>query len=269
MAESGAETRTFIVSTLSSVAGSLLLSGATALWQHLHGHSIDWYGILGLFVLAALAFLVLLWVVRRSNQTVSQQSSQPTWKTKDHWRELYEAECAKSALERTENEKLTEEVQQLNLKLDYWQKPWRQYASEEVWKQSIAEQNRLIELGRSMEGVLTSTQIEILRLRRSIIKWFADLPECPVMDATGLEADNADRRTAANSRKIFEWSERIRHAYAIEFAPKVVEVAHKLGLDGIDVRALEARSSSVGTPDQASEIIIELGDLALQAECTK
>lgn len=115
-------------------------------------------------------------------------------------------------------------------------------------------------------GLLTPLQVEILRLRRSIVEWFSDLPECPVMDMTDLEGDNADRRTAAHNRKISEWSERIRHAYAIEFAPKVLEVVHKLGLDGVDVRSLEARSSSVGTPDEASEIIIELGDMALQAE---
>jgi hypothetical protein len=254
MPESGSETRTFTVSALSSVAGSLLLSGATALWQHLHGHSIDWYGILGLFVLAALAFLLLLWVVWRSNQAAPQQISP------DH------------SLERSENEKLAEEVQRLNLKLDYWQKPWRQYASEEAWKKATAEQNRLIELGRSTDGLLTPLQIDTLRLAKKVLQFMSDVGKKPevdasqfLRDASGNPKDNSTvlrEHLEATNRVLLPWIAQTRSTFKTDLLPELEAISLRYGKLGIDVDLVPHREEYLLTNRWLFDVSLDLVKLA-------
>lgn len=64
---SESKSHTFFLGVLQSVVGAIVMIFLVALWQKLLHHSVDWYGILGLFVLTcALLFLAIRLSSRQS-----------------------------------------------------------------------------------------------------------------------------------------------------------------------------------------------------------
>jgi hypothetical protein len=129
----------------------------------------------------------------------------------------------------------------------------------------IKKQNRLHELGRSVDGLLSPLQVEILRLRQNIVAWSLTIPPCPAPDGS-VNRDNADPHAAVLCREIADWTDKIHHQYASTYEPEVMRLAHKLGALGVKVRELEADSTEVASPDTVAKITNDLQKLAWEVE---
>jgi hypothetical protein len=58
--------KSFGISVLSSVVGSLVTATSTAIWEHVKHGSIDWIGIGALFLLTVVVFFLLIMLLRRN-----------------------------------------------------------------------------------------------------------------------------------------------------------------------------------------------------------
>lgn len=203
----------------------------------------------------------------------SQQENSQPWKTKDHWRGQYEAERSKvseiSALCESRIEALNaahaREIESLDLQLQHWQNPWRQYESEEVWKQSIAEQNRLIELGRSIDGKLNPIQVEILETLSTLRNLLSDLGALPDYNPSpNLTVEGLSAKLSEYNTAIRIWSTKADARYRLEAANKIDQIRLKISASDID-KPIQAHADlwSIGvlsakiiaTPDDLEKII--------------
>ena len=78
MAETkGSGGKAFLLNVLSSIGGSLVTSTSTAIWEHLKHGSVDWYGIIGLFVLTGVVFFFLILLLRKNSPATPQPPPNP------------------------------------------------------------------------------------------------------------------------------------------------------------------------------------------------
>jgi len=100
---------------------------------------------------------------------------------------------------------------------------WEGHESEEAWRASITEQNRLITLAHSVDGLLNPAQIEMLWLYKGLCDIFAAEPLPERRDEPDSEARFV---TAMNYR-----DSRILTRYAVEMKGKVLPFYQKLHLE--------------------------------------
>jgi hypothetical protein len=117
-----------------AVGGSLLTSLVLGLYEYFRHQSVDWWGLLVLGVVSA----SFIWFIRKTTNT-SESGAGP------------------------------------DISLIQIQPPpniqgpaWAGYESEQAWRDGIAQQNRLIELGRSIDGLFTQLQIETFHLAKGM-----------------------------------------------------------------------------------------------------
>ena len=65
--------KAFLLNLLSSIGGSLVTSTSTAIWEHLKHGSVDWYGIIALFVLTGVVFFFLIFLLRKNHAPATHQ----------------------------------------------------------------------------------------------------------------------------------------------------------------------------------------------------
>jgi hypothetical protein len=107
--------------------------------------------------------------------------------------------------------------------------PWKGYESEAAWRASIAFQNVLIELGRSVDGVLSQLQVDALKLAkdsRTFLTEFEAMPE-------GIH--EMERRMA--------WRGRLESSYRLKFHDRMQVIEAMFGAQGIPIVPVTARAS--------------------------
>src|SRR6266576_6163840 len=134
--------------------------------------------------------------------------------------------------------------------------------------ESIAYQNKLIELGRSVDGVLRPLQIDALQLSTNLLEFIKQLcvPPTPkysrkqyermpseemrklinAQDGDWIEASiyygagnftltaqAYEKEMVARWTRLFPWYEKVRARYALEFKEKVDKLNNRLAVEGI------------------------------------
>ncbi len=132
---------------------------------------------------------------------------------------------------------LVERAAKLKSELEYVQnKPsWIGYESEQQWRDSIAFQNKLIELGRSIDGVLSPLQIDALNLRWKLIVFLKQIgpePACDTSDCLNDPELNAERLTEWHN-KVMPFRGRLRSLYTLNFRTDALELYHRFVAAGI------------------------------------
>jgi hypothetical protein len=242
---------------------SLVTGLATALWEKLKHGSLDWVAIGGMF---ALTMFVVMSIFRKREPTIAtvdgileglpkQPEVNPQyWKPK--WQRLQWANA--------ERERLESEVRR-------WKALYESNTAPEIteeMRQSIALQNRLIELGRSIDGFLSPLQIEAIQLSTQLLDFLKQLgpPLAPkytaqqfynippaqmqaLMDANDgdfLEACEYYRKDGnpfspaqlenqpiAHMTRLFPWYQRVSSSYALNFKGKVDIMRHRFAVEGL------------------------------------
>jgi hypothetical protein len=110
----------------------------------------------------------------------------------------------------TEHVSLKAEGQYLESELEYMRgiPLWQGHESEEAWRASIDEQNRLINLGHFVDGIFDQLQIEAIKLAtdmRAFVSSFEPIPE--------YTGEKKDDELALR----IKWRERFRAAYKLNF----------------------------------------------------
>ncbi len=202
------------------LGGSLVTSLGVAIWEYLRHKSVDWWGILGLFLMTS----ALFWLARKRQ-------------TKEGGKELLSRELSLPP-EMTEEE-----------------------------RQSIAYQNKLIELGRSIDGVLNPLQIDALNLSSDLLAYLKEIgppptPKYTAQDINGmpteemrelLQAGDIDFAEACEYHKLgtaqtapaiynqiigkwkrmYPWYQKMEAGYALRFKDRVEKLRHRFMLEGL------------------------------------
>jgi hypothetical protein len=115
--------------------------------------------------------------------------------------------------------------------------PWERagYQSEEIWRAAVAAQNKLIELGRSVEGLFRPLQIDAFRLAQQMRGFLETLGPRPDVDWTGAKtseevAERLSRRRAAQ----VPWESQLVNGYRLRFSEEVRKIMLRLGEAGVE-----------------------------------
>lgn len=106
---------------------------------------------------------------------------------------------------------------------------WQGYQSEQQWKDSIDYQNRLIDIGRNLDGFFSPIQLEALRLAKEIRNFLNSFESMP---------DPIDVRSQDEKKRLMQidlrssWRQRIKSAYALQFEGRVKQTKFKLEAAG-------------------------------------
>jgi hypothetical protein len=148
---------------------------------------------------------------------------------------------------------------------------WEEYC------ESVAFQNKLIELGRSVDGLFDPLQIEAMRLRSDLLQFrkecgpFPPPPENdrPPADRIGAlkwqqEVVNS---TIAWTEEYSVWARKLIYGYRERFAPRVLKLMNGAGSKtGVVVNGLEAYTQDVRPGDDFDQLIGLLEQLVWKVE---
>jgi hypothetical protein len=166
-----------------------------AIWPHFKHLSTDWWGILALGGGICLCFLALRLL-----------PSKP--------------QIAPRAV-------LVEETRQSPV--------WVGYESEEAWHHAIDYQNRLIDIGRKLDGVLRSVQIDAFKLAKDLREFLDEMGERPDADWTGVStSEKIAERLQERWRLQAPYESRVANGFQLRFAGRLREVMLRLGEQGAD-----------------------------------
>jgi hypothetical protein len=138
----------------------------------------------------------------------------------------------------------------------------------EEYRKSVDEQNRLLELGRSIDGVLNPLQVDAVRLSSALLDFLKRLGPPPMPKYTAEDIDNmnsaqmkvlieaqdgefleaceyyrpggiAFTRQALENQltvrwtRLLPWYQKVEASYALEFKGKVDTLRHRFAVEGI------------------------------------
>jgi len=154
--------------------------------------------------------------------------------------------------------------------------PWEGYESEEAWRAAIAEQNRLVSLAHSVEGLLNPLQIEVIALRKELMGFvsqcgpFPEPPTCNDRILRSLEWSNKFVAEIVDwAARYSIWSRKITFGYREKFAPKVLRIMNEVGAKTtIDVDALEPYVSDLGPREDFANLITVLQKIVWKLDQT-
>jgi hypothetical protein len=122
---------------------------------------------------------------------------------------------------------------------------WAGHGSEEDWHASIAEQNRLVELGRTIDGLLIPLQVDTLRLSKYLLQFLVDMGNRPEVSAEMFMYDSRGNRKdpsivlqeqmTATNRVLLPWIARVRSNFKADLLPKLEDISLRYGKLGIGV----------------------------------
>jgi hypothetical protein len=137
--------------------------------------------------------------------------------------------------------------------------PWKGYESEQAWRESTAENNRLVDLGKKVERLFDPLQLEAFELAKEMREFVTQAEPIPVLDANGPEQEKLKQ---INLRG--EWREKLRNGYRLRFRERQEKLFQKFGTRG--VRAEGATAASLpGRPPIEKQIPWEAAVLAAMA----
>jgi hypothetical protein len=116
----------------------------------------------------------------------------------------------------------------------YQPPPWEGYESEEAWQSAIAAQNKLIDLGRSVEGLFTPLQLDAFRLAKQIREFLKALGPRPDVDWTGVStSEEIAKRFPARRAVQLPWESQLTNGYQLRFSEEVRKMMLRLGEAGV------------------------------------
>lgn len=102
--------------------------------------------------------------------------------------------------------------------------PWQGFESEQVWRDAIEFQNKLITLGRSVDGLFSPLQIEAFTLAKELRGFYSYLGPYPPQ--SNGEAQDLVRYVEERGA----WEHKLSHGYANrDFGTKVASIFHQVG----------------------------------------
>jgi hypothetical protein len=112
---------------------------------------------------------------------------------------------------------------------------WVGYESEEAWHHAIDYQNRLIDIGRKLDGVLRSVQIDAFKLAKDLREFLDEMGERPDADWTGVStSEKIAERLQERWRLQAPYESRVANGFQLRFAGRLREVMLRLGEQGAD-----------------------------------
>jgi hypothetical protein len=139
------------------------------------------------------------------------------------------------------------QVEDLNRKLLFRPPilPWGGYKSEADQRASVDEQNRLINLGRSVDSLLSPLQVDTLRLSKELLRFLADMGSRPEVSAEMLLYDSRGNRKndsiviqdhmAATNQVLLPWIAKSRSNFKTDLLPQLEDISLRYGKIGIGV----------------------------------
>jgi hypothetical protein len=141
---------------------------------------------------------------------------------------------------------------------------WSGFESEQVWRESIAFQNKLIELGRSIDGVLNPIQIDAIRLATDLRKFTASVGPRPVVDKSKFPSTQQgiiDHLREVH-RVLDPWEEMVRAKYELDFQDRVEELRKRFAAEGLPSDSLREEVCGADVRRLIESIASELWRLA-------
>ena len=145
--------------------------------------------------------------------------------------------------------------------------------TDEQWKQhceAVASQNRLIELGRSVDGMFTPLQTDALRLAKNIDTL---LEELPVPQKTDYAAYNVERGVFNTTNDVHIWgnaaravNEKLRARYVLDLQATAKNVHLRFVADGNNNRHLGNLADTAHNEDGLKDLAKTLRVMALGIE---
>lgn len=168
---------------------------------------------------------------------------------------------------------LVRKVEKLNSELEYIQTTplWTGYGSEQAWRAAIDEQNRLVALGHLADGALGPYQIEAIKIVKDLRELLHELGPQPVCDTTSYLND-PDLNAKELSRwhdEIEPWRKKLRSKFALNIAPRVKELMHRFGEQGIAANPLIHYSEVIQNEQQVPVLQAQLICLAYRMDGIK
>lgn len=245
MFESDGRAKGFALNVLSNVGGSLVISTAVALWEHLRHQSVDWWGILGLFVVACIVFFFVVRLKSKptNEELIGSQIRKPAWQ-KLQWANA-------------ERNRLEGEVERL--------------------KQTKTKQEE--SAPRPIDSLLSPLQIEILQLSKDLHTLLRDAGQPPELKNTGPMKKGEDQKQWSEERlaesiawtaERAEWERKFIYSYKEHFAARVKKLRNDLGKTGRVVVSLDPYTDNIhNSTGDFEELIDILMDFFMQLENPK
>jgi hypothetical protein len=216
---------------LKALCGGTVVAFLTVAWQYIRHRPIDWWGMVALGALVCGVLGSLLRLQRCPMQKDATSSLSPN--------------------------KITPEP---SVPL-----PWEGYSSEEACKSATAEQNRLVKLGQSVDGLLTPLQTEIINLRADLVAFldeYGSFPEPPNRPPLPFDVGTFTpgqkewiQSVIAWTHQYYEWARKLKYGYREKFAPRVLNLMNKLSSTGMTVAGFEMYATDLYPRDHYSGLI--------------
>jgi hypothetical protein len=166
-----------------------------AIWPQFKNLPTDWWGILAVGVSTSICFVILLLL-----QRTSKVDQHPT---------------------------TVGEVEQIP--------PWAGYESEEAWHQAIDNQNRLIDIGRTVDNLFSPVQIDAFRLAKDIRDFLGEMGKRPDTDWAGVSTEGRVlEKLRERWRLQSPYENRMANGFNLRFASRLRDVMLRLGEQGIE-----------------------------------
>jgi hypothetical protein len=133
----------------------------------------------------------------------------------------------------------------------------------------IVEQNRLVGLGRSVDGLLNPLQIRVISLRKELMEFVS---ECGPFPEPPNDKDRVPGLAWSNkfvpeivgwAANYSRWSRKLNFGYRERFAPEVLKIVNEIGAKTtINIDALEPYVTNLRPREEFSNLIAALQDIA-------
>ena len=144
--------------------------------------------------------------------------------------------------------------------------PWSGHESEQAWKYSINEQNRILSIGHSVDGLFTPLQLDAFRLAKDMRAFLERIGPKPVIDPIAYEGSKDQRlgSMVAQAEAVYPWLNKLTNGYAKDFASRVKEIHFRFGeANLVAPYRLNPFIEWVATEDEVSACITLLEHMAL------
>jgi hypothetical protein len=102
------------------------------------------------------------------------------------------------------------------------------FESEKALAEATGELNRLIELGRKVDGLFDPLQLEAFRLAKEMREFVAKSDPLPVIDSAGPEKEKLRQLNLRG-----EWREKLREGYRLHFRERQEKLLLKFRVKGV------------------------------------
>ena len=124
---------------------------------------------------------------------------------------------------------------------------WADFPNEQAWQESIDHQNRMIEIGRILDGVLSPLQMDTFRLGQELRLFAIEVGPRPKVNPNNLDGGYSTHKHIMTDYMLSDpWFEKLRSGYKLRFADRVKSIRFKLGKAGCtDANLLDQWMESV------------------------